>query len=103
MTAAVDSPRWQGRALVAVQLALPAVIGLVSGGDAWDVPTGLRTAGDVVRIVGLAAIVWGGLRLGAAVSVHPEPTARAELRVDGPYQCVRHPISTGVLVGRSRR
>jgi protein-S-isoprenylcysteine O-methyltransferase Ste14 len=62
------------------------------------VPALLRTAGQVLRWLGLGAVVAGALRLGRAASVHPEPTSAAVLRTNGPYRFVRHPIYSGVLL-----
>jgi protein-S-isoprenylcysteine O-methyltransferase Ste14 len=84
--------------LVGGQALLLAVLVLGPSGHAWKVPSPLRAAGQVLRWVGLAAVVIGALRLGRAASVHPEPTSRAALRTDGPYRFVRHPIYSGVLL-----
>jgi protein-S-isoprenylcysteine O-methyltransferase Ste14 len=89
--------RFQGWVLVATQLALLGILALAPTGTAWPLPDVVRMLGTIGRIVGAAAIVIGGLRLGLAASVHPAPTAAATLRTDGPYRYVRHPIYTGVL------
>lgn len=88
--------RLRGSLLVAAQFALLAV--LVPTGTTWAVPDVARLAGTVGRTTGAALIVLGGIRLGAAASVHPAPTTEARLRTDGAYRYARHPIYTGVLV-----
>lgn len=86
-----------GWLLVSAQFALLGVLALAPTGTAWPLPDAARTLGTLGRLVGGAAIVLGGLRLGLTASVHPAPTAHARLRTDGPYRYARHPIYTGVL------
>ena len=94
----VNHARLLGWMLVGGQAVLLVVLVFGPSGHAWKVPSPLRTAGQVMRWVGLAAVVIGALRLGRAASVHPEPTSRAALRTGGPYRFVRHPIYSGVLL-----
>jgi protein-S-isoprenylcysteine O-methyltransferase Ste14 len=84
--------------LVAAQGLLLAILVFGPSGHAWTVPRPLRTAGQVLRWVGLAVVIIGAVRLGRAASVLPEPTSGAVLRTDGPYRLVRHPIYSGVLL-----
>ena len=92
------STRTAGWVLVGTQGALLLLLALASNAPSWSVPAPVQMAGTVLRWVGGAAILIGALRLGAGVSVHPAPTASAELRTNGPYRFVRHPIYTGVLL-----
>lgn len=94
----MTSDRATGWLLVAAQFLLLAALVFLANGGAWGVPPWLRASGTVLRGLGVAAIAWGGLQLGRAASVHPEPTGAAVLRVDGAYRWVRHPIYAGVLV-----
>jgi protein-S-isoprenylcysteine O-methyltransferase Ste14 len=87
-----------GWLLVTAQFGLLAVLVFGPSGDLWTVSGPLRTAGNLLRWAGLAAVVLGGLRLGRGFSVHPAPTAGAVLRTDGSYRVVRHPIYSGVLL-----
>ncbi|MBK5222834.1 MAG: hypothetical protein JJE52_08165 [Acidimicrobiia bacterium] len=90
--------RRRGWLLVGAQFALLALLVLAPTGTAWTVPDGVRLLGTIGRVAGVALIVFGGIRLGVAASVHPAPTTRAVLRTDDAYRHIRHPIYTGVLV-----
>lgn len=92
------SARTVGWVLVGAQAGLLLLLAVAPNGSSWPVPGPVQLAGTVLRWVGGAAILVGAVRLGAGVSVHPAPTASAELRTSGPYRFVRHPIYTGVLL-----
>lgn len=94
----LNRTRLIGWGLVGIQGTLLALLVLGPFDHTWGVPHGLRIAGTVLRWAGGAAIIIGALRLGTAASVHPEPTAKAVLRVNGPYRFVRHPIYSGVIL-----
>jgi protein-S-isoprenylcysteine O-methyltransferase Ste14 len=86
-----------GWLLVAGQLMLLAAILLGPRGAAWPVPPEVRVLFTIVAIAGGAMIVWGARALGANITPHPAPVARAELRTGGPFRLVRHPIYSGIL------
>lgn len=90
--------RLRGWLLVAAQFALLGLLVLAPAGTAWTVPDRVRLVGTAGRILGVALIVLGAIRLGTAASVHPAPTEQAVLRTGGAYRYARHPIYTGVLV-----
>jgi protein-S-isoprenylcysteine O-methyltransferase Ste14 len=90
--------RARGWVLVSAQFALLGILVVAPTGTAWALPDAARALGVLGRIVGVAAIVLGGFRLGVGASVHPAPTTKAVLRTTGPYRWTRHPIYTGVLV-----
>jgi len=85
-------------AIQAVLITLVLILGLK--GPRWPWP------GRVVRIVlalplacaGLALFAGGALRLGRHLTPLPKPTASGELRRDGVFSLVRHPIYGGVLL-----
>jgi protein-S-isoprenylcysteine O-methyltransferase Ste14 len=88
----------RGDLLVAGQILCGAGV-LWPGQSKWALPT-------VVRIGALGAVAggWvlalaGASRLGGELRAHPEPSAEAVLRTDGPYASVRHPIYVGLLLG----
>ncbi|HEX2054316.1 MAG TPA: isoprenylcysteine carboxylmethyltransferase family protein [Actinomycetota bacterium] len=87
-----------GWLLVAAQFLLLAVLVFAPRGDAWTVPGVLRAFGLLLRVGGLAAIVAGAVSLGRSLAVHPAPSSNAELKTDGLYRHVRHPIYSGVLL-----
>ena len=101
MTAATGSgsrTKWPGWMLVVAQFILLAVIVLAPAGDTWPVFPAVRVISLAMLAAGLAMIGWASFTLGREITPHPAPTANAELRTDGPYGFVRHPIYTGVIV-----
>lgn len=94
----MNAIRMRGWLLVAIQAALLAV--LIAGRQAnlWKVGGPLGTAGNLLRLIGLATIASGAIELGRAASVHPEPTRRGTLKRRGLYRLARHPIYTGVII-----
>lgn len=95
-----------GLALVAVQLVLLgalAVLGLVPAlrQPAWDpgAPASwlLTGLGLLLVVVGGAGAVAGLLGLGSALRASPVPARAGDLRTDGAYRWVRHPVYTGLL------
>lgn len=87
-----------GWAFVAGQFILLAALVAQSPEDAWAVPGPLRTLGVGLRVLGALAMVGGAIRLGRSLTPHPEPTGPAQLRTDGAYRLVRHPIYAGLVV-----
>jgi protein-S-isoprenylcysteine O-methyltransferase Ste14 len=90
----------RGEAWVAGQMALFAWI-FVAGARGRKWPPGTRTP---TRLLGLAAAGAGGYfvakgvqALGDKITPLPAPPEKAELRTDGVYGLVRHPIYMGVL------
>lgn len=53
-----------------------------------------------IAIFGLGAVglVLAFINLGTALTAHPEPLAKATLKVNGMYRIVRHPIYTALLL-----
>ncbi len=62
--------------------------------DPWP----LRALGVLVCVVGFAFAAWGARTLGAALTPEPEPLPEASLVRSGPYEMVRHPIYTGIVL-----
>lgn len=54
--------------------------------------------GVVVGAGGAAMMGMAAARLGRSLRPHPAPAAEAELRTDGLYRHIRHPMYTGLLV-----
>ncbi|MEV6770646.1 isoprenylcysteine carboxylmethyltransferase family protein [Nocardia sp. NPDC051030] len=57
----------------------------------------LIAVGSVLVVLSAALMVWARLALGAMWAGRPLIQEEHELRTDGPYRWVRHPIYTGIL------
>ena len=86
------------RVLVLVQVGLLGAQALLRRRQDWPTPTGLRVAAALAGAAGVAVIVRAGLSLGPGLTASPLPNARAELRTDGLYRHVRHPIYSAVIL-----
>lgn len=91
-------PRTIGWLLVAAQAALLLTLVLLPSGDAWPTPSWLEVTGLVTAGLGAVWALIAALRLGERLTPTPVPRDGGELRTDGPYALVRHPIYTGVLL-----
>ncbi len=61
-----------------------------------DVPF-IRTAGAIILILFTILTIWARFKLGSMWSGSVTLKENHELRTDGPYSIVRHPIYTGIL------
>jgi protein-S-isoprenylcysteine O-methyltransferase Ste14 len=86
------------RVLVVVQVGLLGAQALLRRRQDWPTPTGLRVAAGLAGAAGVAVMVGAGRSLGPGLTASPLPNARAELRTDGLYRHVRHPIYSAVLL-----
>jgi len=84
--------------LVAAQFVLLAVLVFVPPGREGVMPGIVRSISLVLRVAGLVVIAGGAVKLGRSLSVHPKPPGKSELKTDGLYRHVRHPIYSGVLL-----
>ncbi len=91
-------PRTIGWLLVAAQAVLILVLVLLPSGDAWPTPSWLEVTGLVIGGLGAVWALVAALRLGERLTPTPVPRDGGQLRTDGPYAHVRHPIYTGVLL-----
>ena len=82
---------------VGVQLLLLAAIFLLPGGNDWVAPSWLFTYAGAMQIVGAILLGAGMLALGRSLTALPLPTARSELKTNGIYRFVRHPIYSGLI------
>jgi 2-amino-4-hydroxy-6-hydroxymethyldihydropteridine diphosphokinase len=86
---------------VVVQLVLIAAVGggLALGGPVLPGGTGLRVAGLVLALAGLAQAFLGIIQLGDRLTPFPEPLDGGGIIHGGVYSIVRHPIYGGVVEG----
>jgi protein-S-isoprenylcysteine O-methyltransferase Ste14 len=90
----------RGDLFVAGQL-LCAIGVLWPGRARWTLPSAVRLGAMAAVVTGSLLTVAASRRLGHKLRAHPEPSAEAVLRTDGPYARVRHPIYAGLLLGTS--
>lgn len=86
------------RLLVLAQFALLALLVLLPSGRDWSRPGWLLVLAGLAGAAGLVVMALGAARLGRGLTASPLPSARAELRTDGLYRYVRHPIYSGLLL-----
>ena len=82
---------------VAAQVALLAAQALLKRRHDWPTPTAVKVVTGAVAVAGAAVIGAAGSSLGRGLTASPLPNPHAELRTDGLYRYVRHPIYAGVL------
>ena len=90
----------RGGGWVALQVVIFAVAA-AAGFLGVDWPAAARpwlwAAGALAFLTGIGLLLGGGAGLGRQLTVFPRPIATGELRQDGLYALVRHPIYGGVL------
>jgi protein-S-isoprenylcysteine O-methyltransferase Ste14 len=86
------------RLLVAVQFVLIGILVVLPGRHDWPVPAAIKVACSIATVLGLAVMVIGATGLGRGLTATPLPNAHAQLRTEGLYQFVRHPIYSRLLV-----
>lgn len=91
----VDRGTW----LVAAQVVCLLVVWLWPAPPLWPLPTVVRLACWVAVAGAIGFGLWGAGGLGRHLRIHPAPPPRGELRTDGAYAWVRHPIYAAVLIG----
>lgn len=90
--------RLVGWAFVLVQVILLVGLVVTPGDDHWPTPDWVTVVGSIAVIAGLALVAVAGFGLGKALTPTPVPKATGELRTDGFYRVVRHPIYSGVIL-----
>jgi protein-S-isoprenylcysteine O-methyltransferase Ste14 len=90
--------RVTARLLVGGQLVLLVLLVVVPGRSGWAVPHGLALVCGFLVGVGVVIVVVAGTALGRGLTATPLPNAHAQLRTEGLYRFVRHPIYSGVLL-----
>lgn len=93
----------RARLLVTSQVLLLAVLALPTHRRDPPAPQSLRIVARVGEVTGLAVVAVAGGSLGSGLTPLPLPTARAQLRTQGMYRRVRHPIYSGLLLSAAAR
>jgi protein-S-isoprenylcysteine O-methyltransferase Ste14 len=88
----------KGILLVVVQFVLLAVIVALPHGTAWPVYPALGMAALILMMLGLMVTLLGIVSLGNSLTATPVPKENAELRTQGMYLIVRHPIYLGLIL-----
>ena len=89
------TPQRIGWAFVAAQGVLLLVLVLLPVRAGW--PRAVQLLGGGLLVVGLVVVFAASRTLGSALTPTPEPRDD-QMRTDGPYRYVRHPIYSGVLI-----
>jgi protein-S-isoprenylcysteine O-methyltransferase Ste14 len=91
----------KGGGWVAIQIALvAAAVAAGLAGAAWPPAASpwLAAAGVIAALAGVGLLIAGGAGLGSQLTPFPRPVAGGELRRDGVYGLVRHPMYGGALL-----
>jgi protein-S-isoprenylcysteine O-methyltransferase Ste14 len=90
----------RGEGWVAIQLLLYGAVGAAGLlGPSWPTDSRLRRLGALALAVGgTAMMVRGAVALGRSLTPNPMPRDGRELREEGIYAVIRHPIYGGVIL-----
>jgi len=89
----------KSRLLVIVQFSLLAVIFfLPTGAPPANTPAWMLSFGSLIVWPGLGIVIVSIFKLGQSLTASPIPKENAELKTDGLYKWIRHPIYTGLML-----
>jgi protein-S-isoprenylcysteine O-methyltransferase Ste14 len=89
----------KSRFLVTVQFILLAVIFFVPvGAPSAAIPKWILDIGSAIVWPGLAIVLLSIFKLGQSLTASPIPREQSELKTDGLYKWIRHPIYTGLML-----
>jgi len=91
----------RGEGWVAIQgVLIVAIVACGVFGPCWPEATRLWLwiVAAVIGLAGLALFAGGSQRLGRQLTPFPKPVAEGEIKRDGAFRLVRHPIYGGVLM-----
>ena len=91
------------RLLVAAQFGLIIALAVLPRRTDWQVPAGVRRAGNLAVAGGVGIVAVASASLGRGMTAVPLPNDNAQLRTGGVYRLARHPIYTGVLIAATAR
>lgn len=92
------SNRTIGWIFVACQAALLITLIVLPSSDAWATPGWVEAVGVAATVIGLVIAGLASLNLGSSLTASPVPNDRGQLKNDGMYRYVRHPIYSGVIL-----
>jgi protein-S-isoprenylcysteine O-methyltransferase Ste14 len=89
----------KSRLLVTIQFILLATIFFMPvGAPAATIPAWLLEIGSALVWPGLGIVLISIFKLGQSLTASPIPKQGAELKTDGLYKWIRHPIYTGLIL-----
>jgi protein-S-isoprenylcysteine O-methyltransferase Ste14 len=89
----------KGNLLVALQFALLVlIIGVPLPDLGEEFPSWAIAGGSILVWPGLIILALSIFKLGPSLTASPIPKQKSELKTDGLYKLVRHPIYTGLMV-----
>jgi protein-S-isoprenylcysteine O-methyltransferase Ste14 len=89
----------KGNLLVALQFALLVlIIGVPLPDLGEEFPRWAISGGSILVWPGLIILALSIFKLGPSLTASPIPKQKSELKTDGLYKLVRHPIYTGLMV-----
>jgi protein-S-isoprenylcysteine O-methyltransferase Ste14 len=91
----------RGGGWVLIQVGMLAAAGVAGlHGAAWPAAASpwLAAAGGLAALCGAGLLLGGGAGLGRQLTPFPRPVAHGDLRQDGVYRFVRHPMYGGALL-----
>ena len=83
---------------VAIQFTLLAVMVFYPRDRAWVPTAAMRTVGMLFMGAAVGLGLWAALYLGRGLTASPLPNGATDLVTRGPYQFVRHPMYTSVIL-----
>ena len=83
---------------VAIQFTLLAVMIFYPRDASWVPTAAMRTAGMLFMGAAVVLGLWAALYLGRGLTASPLPNGATDLVTRGPYQFVRHPMYTSVIL-----
>jgi protein-S-isoprenylcysteine O-methyltransferase Ste14 len=85
--------------LVSIQFVLLALIFFVpTGAPSASTPSWVLDLGSFLVWPGAGITIFSILKLGQSLTASPIPKPQAELKTDGLYKWIRHPIYTGLML-----
>jgi len=84
-------------AAVAAQVALLTAQAVLNRRHDWPTPAPVKVGAGTVALIGAAVLATASSSLGRGLTASPLPNSHSELRTDGLYRHVRHPIYAGVI------
>ena len=79
-------------------MALVLVLGVAGPGWPDDARWWLKGAGVLLVLAGSVVVASAARALGPGLTPFPRPARAGELRVEGPYGVVRHPVYSGAIL-----